>query len=196
MNPTPSKRSVEKRSDVIEHHGLGVTTYGKRTRLMPAKPKRTHRKERRSLSQPPSVPPPPVYAPPVVRKRKMFLVDDHPMVRERLAELISQEADLEVCGEAEDAVAAHQAHRPAPAGPRDRRHHAEGHLRDRAGQDPEGAASPHCPCWSSRCTRVAVRRTRPSAPAHGVPEQAGGQQEGRRPRSARSSRARSSSATR
>jgi DNA-binding NarL/FixJ family response regulator len=30
-------------------------------------------------------------------------VDDHPIVRERLAELISQEADLAVCGEAEDA---------------------------------------------------------------------------------------------
>src|SRR5690349_2737198 len=40
------------------------------------------------------------------RKRKVFLVDDHPMVRERLAELISQEGDLEVCGEAEDAVTA------------------------------------------------------------------------------------------
>lgn len=40
------------------------------------------------------------------RKRKVFLVDDHPMVRERLAELINQEADLEVCGEAEDSIAA------------------------------------------------------------------------------------------
>src|SRR3954464_15326933 len=43
---------------------------------------------------------------PAPRKRKVFLVDDHPIVRERLAELIGQEADLEVCGEAEDAVAA------------------------------------------------------------------------------------------
>jgi DNA-binding NarL/FixJ family response regulator len=43
---------------------------------------------------------------PAPRKRKVFLVDDHPMVRERLAELIGQEADLEVCGEAEDAVTA------------------------------------------------------------------------------------------
>ena len=40
------------------------------------------------------------------RKRKVFLVDDHPMVRERLAELINQEADLQVCGEAEDSIAA------------------------------------------------------------------------------------------
>jgi DNA-binding NarL/FixJ family response regulator len=36
----------------------------------------------------------------------VFLVDDHPIVRERLAELIGQETDLEVCGEAEDAIGA------------------------------------------------------------------------------------------
>jgi DNA-binding NarL/FixJ family response regulator len=30
------------------------------------------------------------------------LVDDHPLVRERLAEIINREADLMVCGEAED----------------------------------------------------------------------------------------------
>jgi DNA-binding NarL/FixJ family response regulator len=43
-----------------------------------------------------------------VKKQRIFLVDDHPIVRERLGELIAQEADLEVCGEAEDAVAAMQ----------------------------------------------------------------------------------------
>jgi DNA-binding NarL/FixJ family response regulator len=32
----------------------------------------------------------------------VLLVDDHPIVRERLGELIALEADLEVCGEAED----------------------------------------------------------------------------------------------
>jgi DNA-binding NarL/FixJ family response regulator len=37
-------------------------------------------------------------------KRKVFLVDDHPIVRERLGELIALESDLEVCGEAEDAI--------------------------------------------------------------------------------------------
>lgn len=42
----------------------------------------------------------------VERRRRVFLVDDHPMVRERLAELIGQEADLTVCGEAEDSVTA------------------------------------------------------------------------------------------
>jgi DNA-binding NarL/FixJ family response regulator len=33
----------------------------------------------------------------------VLVVDDHPIVRERLAELINQEPDLNVCGEAEDA---------------------------------------------------------------------------------------------
>jgi DNA-binding NarL/FixJ family response regulator len=42
------------------------------------------------------------------RKLKVFVVDDHPMVRERLAELIGQEVDLEVCGEAEDSITALQ----------------------------------------------------------------------------------------
>jgi DNA-binding NarL/FixJ family response regulator len=39
-------------------------------------------------------------------KAKIFLVDDHPLVRERLTALIQQETDLEVCGEAADAPAA------------------------------------------------------------------------------------------
>jgi DNA-binding NarL/FixJ family response regulator len=42
----------------------------------------------------------PPHTAPVARKR-LALVDDHPMVRERLAEIIRQEPDLEVCGEAE-----------------------------------------------------------------------------------------------
>jgi len=33
---------------------------------------------------------------------RIVLVDDHPMVRERLAEVINREPDLHVCGEAED----------------------------------------------------------------------------------------------
>jgi len=37
------------------------------------------------------------------RKAKVFLVDDHPLVRESLTSLINQQADLAVCGEAEDA---------------------------------------------------------------------------------------------
>lgn len=34
---------------------------------------------------------------------RVFLVDDHPMVREHLAALLQRESDLHVCGEAEDA---------------------------------------------------------------------------------------------
>jgi DNA-binding NarL/FixJ family response regulator len=33
---------------------------------------------------------------------RILLVDDHPMVRERLAEVIQREPDLKVCGEADD----------------------------------------------------------------------------------------------
>jgi DNA-binding NarL/FixJ family response regulator len=36
-------------------------------------------------------------------RRRIFLVDDHPLVREGLTKLINQEPDLCVCGEAEEA---------------------------------------------------------------------------------------------
>lgn len=36
-------------------------------------------------------------------KRRVFVVDDHPIVRSGLAQLINREADLAVCGEAETA---------------------------------------------------------------------------------------------
>jgi DNA-binding NarL/FixJ family response regulator len=36
-------------------------------------------------------------------KRRVLIVDDHPVVRQGLALLINQEPDLEVCGHAEDA---------------------------------------------------------------------------------------------
>lgn len=36
------------------------------------------------------------------RRDRILLVDDHPLVRERLAEIINREPDLRVCGEAED----------------------------------------------------------------------------------------------
>ena len=39
-------------------------------------------------------------------RKKIFIVDDHPMMREGLAQLIAQESDLMVCGEADDATAA------------------------------------------------------------------------------------------
>ena len=40
------------------------------------------------------------------RKWKVFLVDDHPMVREHLTALLQREQDLQVCGEAGDAPTA------------------------------------------------------------------------------------------
>ena len=36
-------------------------------------------------------------------KKQVFLVDDHPLVRQALSQLINQEGDLAVCGEAEGA---------------------------------------------------------------------------------------------
>jgi len=42
-------------------------------------------------------------------KRTVLIVDDHPIVRQGLAQLINQEKDLEVCGQAEDAHKAMQA---------------------------------------------------------------------------------------
>ena len=40
------------------------------------------------------------------RKRRVFLVDDHPLIREGLANLINGQNDLVVCGEAEDSAQA------------------------------------------------------------------------------------------
>ncbi len=39
---------------------------------------------------------------PKTTKAAVVLVEDHPMFRERLAELINKEPDLEVCGEADN----------------------------------------------------------------------------------------------
>jgi DNA-binding NarL/FixJ family response regulator len=38
----------------------------------------------------------------VARKRRVFIVDDHPLVREGLTNLINSQSDLIVCGEAKD----------------------------------------------------------------------------------------------
>src|SRR6266496_5074003 len=40
------------------------------------------------------------------RKGRIFLIDDHPLVREGLANLINGQHDLMVCGEAEDSAGA------------------------------------------------------------------------------------------
>jgi DNA-binding NarL/FixJ family response regulator len=45
---------------------------------------------------------------PVAPKRRIFVVDDHPIVRQGLALLINREPDLEVCGDAEEAGSALQ----------------------------------------------------------------------------------------
>jgi DNA-binding NarL/FixJ family response regulator len=42
-------------------------------------------------------------------KAKVLLVDDHPILRQGLARMINQEADLTICGEAEDAAKAFEA---------------------------------------------------------------------------------------
>jgi DNA-binding NarL/FixJ family response regulator len=44
-----------------------------------------------------------------VGKKSVFVVDDHPLLRQGLALLINREADLVVCGEAEEAKAAMKA---------------------------------------------------------------------------------------
>ncbi len=41
---------------------------------------------------------------PSAKRRRIFLVDDHPLVREWLTNLINQQPDLIVCGEAESAA--------------------------------------------------------------------------------------------
>ena len=48
-----------------------------------------------------------------VGKRRVFVVDDHPIVRQGLAQLIDAEADLLVCGQGEDAIQALSAIRTA-----------------------------------------------------------------------------------
>jgi DNA-binding NarL/FixJ family response regulator len=42
----------------------------------------------------------------VARKRCVFIVDDHPLVREGLTNLINRQSDLIVCGEAKDSAGA------------------------------------------------------------------------------------------
>ncbi len=46
---------------------------------------------------------------PPVRKATVLLVDDHPIVRQGLAQLINQEPDMTVCAHAEDAASAFHA---------------------------------------------------------------------------------------
>ena len=50
--------------------------------------------------------PPSAKSPASSRRKKVFIVDDHPMVREWLASLVRQQSDLVVAGEASDAAGA------------------------------------------------------------------------------------------
>jgi len=60
-----------------------------------------------SASTSPSVSPGP--------SRQIFIVDDHPLVRESLAALINRQPDLRVCGQAGDSASAYAALDRAPA---------------------------------------------------------------------------------
>jgi DNA-binding NarL/FixJ family response regulator len=37
------------------------------------------------------------------QKKRVIIVDDHPLFRDRLAQLINEELDMQVCGESETA---------------------------------------------------------------------------------------------
>ena len=57
----------------------------------------------------PTPPPVAAVAPPPAPRRRILLVDDHPFMRAGLAQLIERQADMMVCGEAGDPVAAFHA---------------------------------------------------------------------------------------
>ena len=40
------------------------------------------------------------------RKKRILIVDDHPMMRDGLRQLVASESDLDICGEADDAASA------------------------------------------------------------------------------------------
>ncbi len=60
----------------------------------------------KKTASPPVAPPAPA---PAAERRRILLVDDHPFMRAGLAQLIDRQADMMVCGEAGDPVAAFHA---------------------------------------------------------------------------------------
>ena len=58
-------------------------------------------------------PAPAAPAPPASARKRVFVVDDHPVVRQGLVQMIDNEPDLVVCGQGEDAYAAIRAIRDA-----------------------------------------------------------------------------------
>ena len=76
----------------------------------PTQPKPVARKAKQPPAPVPApAPAPPASKPPAQSRSRILVIDDHPIVRERLAELINQEPDLMVCGEADDARSAMEA---------------------------------------------------------------------------------------
>jgi DNA-binding NarL/FixJ family response regulator len=47
-----------------------------------------------------------VQRPPRILKRRVFVIEDHPLMRQSIVAALERETDLTVCGEAEDAPAA------------------------------------------------------------------------------------------
>ena len=79
-------------------------------------------------------------------KRTVLIVDDHPIVRQGLAQLINQENDLLVCGQAEDAHEAIQAIRELDPDMVIVDISLQGHQRRGADQGPQGPVSRICRC--------------------------------------------------
>ena len=72
------------------------------------------------------------------KKERVVILDDHPLFRERLAELINQELDMEICGEAEDTSTSNRAYSQHIPGSGNSRHHFDRVQRARAYQKHKG----------------------------------------------------------
>src|SRR5438874_8207589 len=71
------------------------------------------KKSSKPAASPAPKPAAPAASPIAADKRRVFVVDDHPIVRQGLAQLINNEPDLVVCGQGEEAYAALRAIREA-----------------------------------------------------------------------------------
>jgi hypothetical protein len=74
-------------------------------------------------------------------KSSVLIVDDHPLVRLGLVDLINAEADLAVCCEAASSPAALRMMRMCPPECSYRRHISPWHQRDRVDQDHESGTA-------------------------------------------------------
>jgi DNA-binding NarL/FixJ family response regulator len=104
------------------------------------------------------------------RKLTVLIVDDHPIVRQGLAQLINQEDDLEVCGQAQDAHEALQAIRKLDPD----MVITDISLKDTSGIDLIGTSNPVPEPARARC-RCTMRRSTASAascPGHIMKQEA------------------------